>query len=154
RVLREVDRALVIVLSSSAGEQVRYSDLFAALSRRALGGLRPAEILHRLGLLDDDRPTQVDAWLERKLTGLLWYPPRRSAPATRSGRRRTAHTATHATDRLELPQCRPADQVVLALRPPAGSRSRRYPRRRQDGVRRYTSPSAQRAAVAVSALHE
>jgi integrase len=32
--------------------------------------LRPAEILDRLGLLDDDRPTQVDSWLTRKLTDL------------------------------------------------------------------------------------
>ena len=68
RVRREVDRALVIVLSGSSGEKIRHSDLFAALSRRALGALRPAEILDRLGLLDDDRPAQLDTWLARKLT--------------------------------------------------------------------------------------
>jgi hypothetical protein len=68
RVLREVDRALVIVLSDNTGEKIYYSDLFAALSRRALGALRPAEILNRLGLLHDDRPAQFELWLQRKLT--------------------------------------------------------------------------------------
>ncbi len=67
RIQREVDRALVIVLSGSTGEQIRHSELSAALDRRSLGVLRPAEVLERLGLLDDDRPAQVDTWLARKL---------------------------------------------------------------------------------------
>jgi hypothetical protein len=70
RVLREVDRALVIVLSGSSGEKIRHSDMFAALSRRVLGALRPAEILDRLGLLDDDRPAQLDTYLARKLADI------------------------------------------------------------------------------------
>jgi len=69
-VLREVDRALVIVLSGHTGEKIRYSEIFSALSRRALGVLRPAEILDRLGLLDDDRPAAFDLWLQRKLADL------------------------------------------------------------------------------------
>jgi len=71
RVAGDVDRALVILLSHhSDGEKVRYSQMFPALRAHGLSVARTTEILTRLGLLDDDRPDQFDAWLQRKLTSI------------------------------------------------------------------------------------
>jgi hypothetical protein len=128
RILREVDRALVIVLSASTGEKIRHSDLFTALSPRALGVLRPAEILDRLGLLDDDRPAQWEVWLSRKLAditpGIRRDVEHWMRTLVNGGTRtqpRSLPTAQPA-DRVELPQRGPADpaaRMVAALPPPA-----------------------------------
>ncbi|GAA4479339.1 hypothetical protein GCM10023094_24330 [Rhodococcus olei] len=62
-----VDRALVVVLSCHTGdEKIRYSELISAVRHRG----RVADVLDRLGLLDDDRAPAFEAWLERKLDGL------------------------------------------------------------------------------------
>ncbi len=67
----DVDRALVILLSGHThGERIRYSQMFPALRAHGLSVGRTAEILNLVGLLDDARPSQFDAWLERKLTGV------------------------------------------------------------------------------------
>jgi integrase len=69
RVAADVDRALVILLSGhTSGEKVRYSQMFPALRAHGLSVRRTAQILNLVDLLDDDRPTQFDAWLARKLT--------------------------------------------------------------------------------------
>lgn len=68
-VANDVDRALVILLSGhSYGEKVRYSQMLPALRAHGLSVGRAAEVLSLVGLLDDDRPCQFDAWLDRKLT--------------------------------------------------------------------------------------
>jgi site-specific recombinase XerD len=68
-VANDVDRALVILLSGHTdGEEVRYSQMFPALRAHGLSVGRTAEILNLVGLLDDDRACQFDAWLDRKLT--------------------------------------------------------------------------------------
>jgi hypothetical protein len=70
-VANDVDRALVISLSGHIdGEKVRYSQMFPALRAHGLSVGRTAEILNLLGLLDDDRPSQFDAWLTRKLAAV------------------------------------------------------------------------------------
>ncbi len=60
-----VDRALVIVLSGPAhGDQVRYSEIFAAVRARGLSVERTAEVLAHLDLLDDDRQASFERWLQ------------------------------------------------------------------------------------------
>ncbi|TWH67753.1 hypothetical protein [Micromonospora olivasterospora] len=64
-IANDVDRALVILLSHhTAGEKVRYSQIIPALRAHGLSVGRTAEILTLVGLLDDDRPSQFDAWLD------------------------------------------------------------------------------------------
>ncbi|MGH8918288.1 MAG: hypothetical protein ACRD0H_08125 [Actinomycetes bacterium] len=71
RLAKEVDRALVILLSRHAdGEQIRYSELFPALRRRGLSVERTVEILDALQLLDDDRVPSFQSWLQRVVAGL------------------------------------------------------------------------------------
>jgi integrase len=67
-VASDVDRALVIVLSSHVeGEPIRYSEIFPALRARGLPVGRTAEVLGQIGLFTDDRAPAVDRWLDRKL---------------------------------------------------------------------------------------
>ena len=81
---REIDRALVIALSGfTAGDTVRYCELLPALRERGLSTRRTAEVLNRLGLFQDDRPT-VARWLDRKLEGV--------APGIRHDAENWAHT--------------------------------------------------------------
>ncbi|WP_157472673.1 hypothetical protein [Frankia sp. EAN1pec] len=71
RVHTDVDRALVILLSGLApGEKVRYSDMFPALQARWISVERTVQALDHLGLLDDDRQSTFDAYLEHKLDGI------------------------------------------------------------------------------------
>lgn len=71
RVHTDVDRALVIVLSWLApGEKVRYSDMFPALHARGISVERTVQALDHLGLLDDDRQSTFNVYLERKLDGI------------------------------------------------------------------------------------
>ncbi|CAN3978409.1 hypothetical protein KPATCC21470_1032 [Kitasatospora purpeofusca] len=66
-----VDRALVIVLSGHAGgDVVRHSEMFPALRSRGLSVERTAEVLDRIGVFLDDRPSSFERWLESKLDGL------------------------------------------------------------------------------------
>jgi hypothetical protein len=66
-----VDRALVIPLSShTAGDVVRYSELFPVLRQRRLSVERTVEVLHHIGVFLDDRPSPFEQWLQRKLDGL------------------------------------------------------------------------------------
>jgi site-specific recombinase XerD len=70
-VTSDVDRALVILLSGHVqGDRIRYSEMFPALRARGLSVGRTAEVLGRLGLLDDDRRPPFEFWLDRKLDGL------------------------------------------------------------------------------------
>ena len=67
---RDVDRALVIALSGfTTGDTVRYCELLPALRERGLNTGRTTEVLDRLGLFQDDKPT-VARWLDRKLQGV------------------------------------------------------------------------------------
>lgn len=71
RVMSDVDRALVILLSGHAeGDTIRHSELLPVLRRYRLSAERTAEILAHLDLLDDDRTPTFETWLDRKLTGL------------------------------------------------------------------------------------
>lgn len=66
-----VDRALVILLSShSAGDTVRYSEMFPVLRRHQLSIERTVEVLDRIGVFDDDRVPAFESWLQRKLAAL------------------------------------------------------------------------------------
>ncbi|HEY6423468.1 MAG TPA: integrase [Pseudonocardiaceae bacterium] len=66
-----VRRGLTIVLSGhTAGDVVRYSELFPAMRAREIGAERVAEVLHEMGVLLDDRRPAFEDWLDRKLEGL------------------------------------------------------------------------------------
>lgn len=67
----DVDRALVVVLSSHAdGDKIRFSELFPVLRRKGLSVERTVEILEKLGVFDDDRIPAFETWLQRKLDGI------------------------------------------------------------------------------------
>jgi len=67
----EVDRALVILLSShSGGEVIRYSELFPVLRRYGLTVGRTVEVLDHLGLFQDDRTPRFESYLDRVLADL------------------------------------------------------------------------------------
>jgi len=71
QLLRQVDRALVILLSGHVpGDRVRHSEMFPALRARGLSVGRTVEILERVGLFEDDRRPAFDGWLERQLDGV------------------------------------------------------------------------------------
>jgi integrase len=67
----DVDRALVILLSShTRNDKIRYSELFPVLRRYGLSAGRTSEVLDQLGLLDDDRVSAFETWMDRRLAGL------------------------------------------------------------------------------------
>jgi hypothetical protein len=67
----ELDRALVVLLSGHAeGERFRYSELIGVLHRYGVSISRVADVLQRVGLLDDDRTPAFEVWLEGKLAEL------------------------------------------------------------------------------------
>ncbi len=71
RVISDVDRALVVLLSThTADDMIRFSELFPALRHHGLSVGRTMEVLARIGLLDDDRVPAFDRWLAGKLSGL------------------------------------------------------------------------------------
>jgi hypothetical protein len=66
-----VRRGLTIVLSGhTAGEVVRWSELFPAMRAREIGTGRVAEVLEEMGVLLDDRRATFEDWQQRKLDGL------------------------------------------------------------------------------------
>ncbi len=66
-----VDRALVILLSGhTAGDTIRFTELFPVLRRYGLSVERTIEILDHLGLFHDDRVPAFESWLARKLADL------------------------------------------------------------------------------------
>jgi hypothetical protein len=66
-----VRRGLTIVLSGhSAGDVVRWSELFPAMRALQIPTERVAEVLQEMGVLVDDRLPSFENWLERKLDGL------------------------------------------------------------------------------------
>jgi site-specific recombinase XerD len=70
-VANDVDRALVILLSShTGGDTIRHSELFPVLRRYGLSAERTIEILTPLGLFTDDRVPAFETWLQRKLAGI------------------------------------------------------------------------------------
>ncbi|MGI5185435.1 integrase [Dactylosporangium sp. CA-152071] len=70
-VAKDVDRALVILLSGHNGDdRLRYTELAPALRLRGLTIERTIDVLDRAGLFHDDKPAAFDAWLDRKLGAL------------------------------------------------------------------------------------
>lgn len=70
-VTADVDRALVILLSGHVlGETIHHSEVAGALRLRGLSVGRTITVLDHIGLLDDDRTSTFDAWLNRRLHGL------------------------------------------------------------------------------------
>ncbi len=68
--LEEVDDALLVLLSDYApGDRLAYSQV-AQVDRLGLNVSRTAEVLQRLGVLDDDRTPAFDAWRARLLDQL------------------------------------------------------------------------------------
>ena len=66
-VTADVDRALVILLSGHViGETIHHSEVASALRPRGLSVSRTITVLDHLGLLDDDRTSTFDAWLNRR----------------------------------------------------------------------------------------
>jgi hypothetical protein len=71
KLVAELDRALVILLSGHADEQrFRYSELVGVLHYYGVSIARVAEILSAAGLLDDDRVPAFETWLQGKLAEL------------------------------------------------------------------------------------
>lgn len=90
--LESVTRQLVMLLASHAdGETVRVSDFQNAVTRQGEGTARTLEILAQMDILNDDRPSAFDGWLERQLDGL--------APAIAAEARRWARDARDGTPR-------------------------------------------------------
>jgi hypothetical protein len=70
-VARDVDRALVVLLSNHAGDdKIRYTELTPALRHHGLTIERTVEVLTDLGLFHDDKTPAFDKWLDRKLEPL------------------------------------------------------------------------------------
>jgi site-specific recombinase XerD len=70
-VARDVDRALVVLLSNHAGDdKIRYTELAPALRHHGLAIERTVEVLTDLGLFHDDKTPAFDKWLDRKLEPL------------------------------------------------------------------------------------
>ncbi len=66
-----VRRALTVLLSRhTAGDVIRYSELFPAIRAMDISVERVAEVLTEMGVLIDDRRPSFEVWLERKLDGL------------------------------------------------------------------------------------
>lgn len=67
-VAKDVDRALVILLSNHTGDdKICFTELAPALRRHGLTIERTIDVLDRADLFDDDKPSAFDAWLDRKL---------------------------------------------------------------------------------------
>jgi integrase len=111
RVRRALNRNLVMLLADHAdGEKVRASDFHEVLIRRGTSLAHTIEILDTMGILDDDRPTTFDQWLETKLTDIapgLRQETERWARALRDGGPRT-RARDEATVRTYLSAARPA----------------------------------------------
>ena len=70
-VAREVDRALVILLSNhSTGDKICFTELAPTLRRRGLSAERTVDVLEHLQLFDDDRTPTFDTWLARKVEAI------------------------------------------------------------------------------------
>ncbi|MFE2492405.1 hypothetical protein ACFXGR_56650 [Streptomyces mirabilis] len=66
-----VDRALVILLTShTEGDVLRYSEILPVLRSRGLSVERTTEVLDRIGVFVDDRPSSFDLCLTSKLSPL------------------------------------------------------------------------------------
>ena len=119
RLLGEVDRALVILLSDhGAGELVRHSELFPALRNRGLSVGRTVEILKELHLFEDDRRPTFDMWLERKLVGV--------APGIRTDVEAWARGLQHGGQRSQPRSQSTVWNYVGAVRPVLGEWSTRH----------------------------
>ncbi|GAA3164943.1 hypothetical protein GCM10010486_34300 [Nonomuraea roseoviolacea subsp. carminata] len=70
RVLSDVDRGLVILLSTADGDKIRHSELFPVRRAYGLSVERTVEILDQIGLVEDDRIPAFESWLERSLADL------------------------------------------------------------------------------------
>jgi hypothetical protein len=88
----EVDLGLVILLSQHLdGDQIRYSQI-TPLDRRSVNVSRTAEVLTELGLLLDDRPDPLTAWIDARVAELapgIAHDVRSWAIALRTGQHRT-----------------------------------------------------------------
>ncbi|WP_331744387.1 hypothetical protein OG762_49905 (plasmid) [Streptomyces sp. NBC_01136] len=81
-VAREVDRALVILLSEhQTGDKISYSQMSDGLRHFGLTTKRTAEILDQLDLLNDDRVPVFESWLSQLST----VSPTGSAATSRTG---------------------------------------------------------------------
>jgi len=71
KLIAELDRALVILLSGHAdGQRFRYSELVGVLHCYGVSIARVAEVLARGGLLEDDRVPSLEVWLDNKIAEL------------------------------------------------------------------------------------
>ncbi|WP_160150805.1 hypothetical protein [Nonomuraea solani] len=62
---------MTVVLSRhTAGDVIRYSELFPTVRALGISVERVAEVLTAMGVLIDDRRPSFEAWLKRKLDGL------------------------------------------------------------------------------------
>jgi hypothetical protein len=119
RVLGEVDRALVVLLSHhGADEVVRHSELFPVLRARGLSVGRTVEILEHLHLFEDDRRPTFDMWLERKLLGV--------APGIRTDVEAWARDLQHGGQRSQPRRQSTVWNYVGAVRPVLGEWSTRH----------------------------
>src|SRR2546421_890044 len=70
-VAKDVDRALVILLSNHTGDdKIRFTELAPTLRHRGLTIERTIDVLDRVELFHDDKPPAFDTWLDRKLDAL------------------------------------------------------------------------------------
>ncbi|GAA4264322.1 integrase [Dactylosporangium darangshiense] len=67
-VAKDVDRALVVLLSNHTGdEKIRFTELAPALRHHGLTIERTVDVLTDLDLFHDDKTPAFDRWLDRKL---------------------------------------------------------------------------------------
>ncbi|GAA2332817.1 integrase [Dactylosporangium salmoneum] len=70
-VAKDVDRALVILLSSHTGDdKIRFTELAPALRHHGLTIERTIDVLDLVDLFHDDKSPAFDTWLDRKLDAL------------------------------------------------------------------------------------
>lgn len=117
--LQALNQDLVMLLAGYAeGEEVRLSDVRAALPGRRHSVARTAEILGAMGILADDRTSAFDGWLAVQLDSL--------APGISAEVRRWARAALDGTSRTQALHEKSVRIYVASLRPALLDWSARY----------------------------
>lgn len=119
KVHQALNRTLVMLLGEHRdGELIRSSDFHQVLRNRGTSIEQTSEILQKMGVLLDDRPTTFQKWLQRKLDGL--------APGIRSETERWAHALHNGTPRSQPKSPHTAKKYLRNARPALLEWSARY----------------------------
>ncbi len=119
KLVAELDRALVIVLSGHAdGDRFQHSELVGVLHRYGISISRVAEVLAQAGMLNDDRIPAFDIWLQGKLSDL--------APGIAADVRDWVRVLRHGGPRSQPRDLNTVRRYVRAAHPVLAGWSARY----------------------------